>query len=784
VANATVELQTLLPGLKAGESGAYRELVRCMGEPLSRYALKITGDSAAAQDVVQDAFVRIYKGRRKLDDQLELRGLCFRTVRNLARNHVRDRSLRRRREQEGTVQCNHADPGLASLARDAWELVKGLPPTLREVIELRFTFGLSRSEIAATLEIPEGTVATRQKGALETLREQLQSRALAPVTLPAVAELLAVPQSTTPFPVPQMEELVMNAIRNARLKLATLVATAVAAALLLCISGTLALASALEPAQPGLNPVAAHSQPPQSPARSKPIPGGTQAQAARPENEAVPAQDQPGDLSAAAVPDTGPAEAPNPVGTDSPDAPPNAASPDSAPVQPAPLERAPFFASEPTLRAVCGEEYAYLVLTGGNPEPSLRADGAPAWLTLTGNLLRGTPAAMDAGSSAVITLIAGNGVGRDAVQRFELFVHSAPQITSTPGTDAAVGSAYTYKVTVKAEPKATLRLENAPSWLSLTGNVVSGTPAQGDAGEANDIKLVADNGVKPEAVQVWTILVKSPPQFDSAPVEKVTVGKLYTYELKVSGTPKPQLDAPRLPDWLELKDGKLVGTPRIADLGETKKITITAENGLKPDAKQSFKIEVVDDPAYVELPWTVDDMKDYFKVGLKWKLVGSETHTDSFGGMAMTHASADYACEVTAVDKDGFTVKIDEDTAISASTTGVKRTTASSTQTIKWTAALEFARRGMPGPISAKSTRTTATESISISGKSYKCTVLTWDEPVVDGDPGDTVMVYFCADVPIGPLQIVRFNRVGKVGVHVSTAKFTQTLASLTVPKK
>ena len=148
--------------------------------------------------------------------------------------------------------------GLTKLAEDAWELVRQLPADLKEVIELRFVYGLSRAEIADTLELPEGTVATRQRGALASLKEKLPiSMAPAGLISTELSRTIEIGGKTSaPCPPPpqnvlNMEKHVMNRIRRAKLRTAVLTASVVAVTLLVVSLGASTVVAALYTQQPG-----------------------------------------------------------------------------------------------------------------------------------------------------------------------------------------------------------------------------------------------------------------------------------------------------------------------------------------------------------------------------------------------------------------------------------------------------------------------------------------------------------------------------------------------------
>jgi len=94
--------------------------------------------------------------------------------------------------------------------------------------------------------------------------------------------------------------------------------------------------------------------------------------------------------------------------------------------------------STPPTNASVGELYEYSVVTSGTPTPSVNASGLPAWLSLSGSRLSGTPADSDLGTTGTITITASNGVQPAATQNFQITVVRAPSgpklSLSGPGT--------------------------------------------------------------------------------------------------------------------------------------------------------------------------------------------------------------------------------------------------------------------------------------------------------------------------------------------------------------
>jgi RNA polymerase sigma-70 factor (ECF subfamily) len=134
---------------------------------------RILWDKAECQDVVQDAFLRCWRSRSRINaDGLE--PVLFRTALNLASN--RRRSLRLWRFV-GVADLPDAMPVRgdcdAVLPRSVDTAIRELPDNLRRVLLLTEIAGMSYAEVAATLGIREGTVGSRRTRAVELLREAL-----------------------------------------------------------------------------------------------------------------------------------------------------------------------------------------------------------------------------------------------------------------------------------------------------------------------------------------------------------------------------------------------------------------------------------------------------------------------------------------------------------------------------------------------------------------------------------------------------------------------------------
>jgi RNA polymerase sigma-70 factor (sigma-E family) len=152
---------------------AFAEFVRTRGPALHRYGYLLTGNAHDADDLVQDALIRLRGAWSRVDRTDDPSGYVRTTMTRL---HV---SAWRRKRREWPVESvpeeTRDDAGLDRVDRagmdDAiWAALKGLPPRQRAVIVLRFYERLTDAEIATMLGISRGTIRSQASRALDKLR--------------------------------------------------------------------------------------------------------------------------------------------------------------------------------------------------------------------------------------------------------------------------------------------------------------------------------------------------------------------------------------------------------------------------------------------------------------------------------------------------------------------------------------------------------------------------------------------------------------------------------------
>jgi RNA polymerase sigma-70 factor (ECF subfamily) len=177
----------LVASLAAGEVEALRTLYQRYGALCYSLAVRILGDPGRAEDVVQDAFIRLWTHANSYDSARgSLRTWLLTAVRHRAIDYLRGRPGRERQEVEiGPELPAHgvgSDPWrdvAESLERQAVrQALASLPPDQRQVVELAYYGGYTQREIAEIVSVPLGTIKGRTRLALEKLSSYLLGRGL------------------------------------------------------------------------------------------------------------------------------------------------------------------------------------------------------------------------------------------------------------------------------------------------------------------------------------------------------------------------------------------------------------------------------------------------------------------------------------------------------------------------------------------------------------------------------------------------------------------------------
>jgi RNA polymerase sigma-70 factor (ECF subfamily) len=160
-----------------GNDGVFSDLFRSNCSDVFWAACRILGDRAAAEDVVQETFLRLYRMRSRVDPTRPLRPLLLKIASNCAVD-----MLRRRRPEEDWEEQIHSGRGAEPVQTaigdgQGHEVIAdelgNLPSQYRVVLILRYGHDLSYKELASVLDVSVGAVTQRLRRAKELLRKRL-----------------------------------------------------------------------------------------------------------------------------------------------------------------------------------------------------------------------------------------------------------------------------------------------------------------------------------------------------------------------------------------------------------------------------------------------------------------------------------------------------------------------------------------------------------------------------------------------------------------------------------
>jgi RNA polymerase sigma-70 factor (sigma-E family) len=150
------------------------ELYRGHALRLTRMALLLVGDRPSAEDVVQEAFIGLFRGLGRLSDPDRAVAYLRASVLNGCRSVLRSRKRARLRKvtHEPAVWSAEAAALDGEDRREVLQAIAVLPRRQQEVLVLRYFLDLTDNEIAADLGISRGTVASTASRALASLAAQ------------------------------------------------------------------------------------------------------------------------------------------------------------------------------------------------------------------------------------------------------------------------------------------------------------------------------------------------------------------------------------------------------------------------------------------------------------------------------------------------------------------------------------------------------------------------------------------------------------------------------------
>ncbi|HUU85971.1 MAG TPA: sigma-70 family RNA polymerase sigma factor [Phycisphaerae bacterium] len=185
--------ERLLADYLADGGNGFEILVRRYSKELYQFVLRFTHNSAAAEDVVQEAFLQVHLSAASFDPSRRFKPWLFTIAANKARDWLRSRS--RRSEVPLDARVGDVEEGSQSFAdllagdelpshhqveaeeqcRAVQQVIEQMPDSLREVLVLAYYHRLPYKDLAEVLDVPLGTVKSRLHAAVGHFARRYQA---------------------------------------------------------------------------------------------------------------------------------------------------------------------------------------------------------------------------------------------------------------------------------------------------------------------------------------------------------------------------------------------------------------------------------------------------------------------------------------------------------------------------------------------------------------------------------------------------------------------------------
>ena len=174
-------LEDLVARGRAGEMAAFEALYQMFRGPVFGLLYRYAQNRVAAEDLLQDVFIKIFRNMANVRDAATFPGWVFRIAVNTAYSHLRQKRVQNEKLVPlGDLEGRLEEPGTEPVERDLQgpleEAIQSLAPRLRSVFVLHDVQGYKHEEIARTLGCAVGTSKSQLFKARIKVRDHLRAR--------------------------------------------------------------------------------------------------------------------------------------------------------------------------------------------------------------------------------------------------------------------------------------------------------------------------------------------------------------------------------------------------------------------------------------------------------------------------------------------------------------------------------------------------------------------------------------------------------------------------------
>lgn len=173
-----LEERALINKIKQGDIKAYETLFHTYYAYLCAFATKVLLNPEAAEEIVQDFFVKLWESRAEITIDTSVKNYLFRSVKNRCLNHIKHEKIKTRHAEKVLSSASQSQTSHqfyeVFLADEIEKSIAALPAKRREIFRLSRQEGLKYREIAERMNLSVKTVEAQMGLAIKHLREKLK----------------------------------------------------------------------------------------------------------------------------------------------------------------------------------------------------------------------------------------------------------------------------------------------------------------------------------------------------------------------------------------------------------------------------------------------------------------------------------------------------------------------------------------------------------------------------------------------------------------------------------
>lgn len=174
----------LFIGISEGDEAAFSACYSAYGRMLMPFLIRLVGSRDAAEEIIQEVFLKVWLHRDRLAEVDNPKSWLFRVAANTGRNWLKKKMIQEQHQlvhQQQSVPQNGSEPEWLDLKR-VTEIVQqtilSFPPQRKRIYQMSREEGLKPAEIAARLELSVSTVKNTLLSAVRTIREKIEEAGL------------------------------------------------------------------------------------------------------------------------------------------------------------------------------------------------------------------------------------------------------------------------------------------------------------------------------------------------------------------------------------------------------------------------------------------------------------------------------------------------------------------------------------------------------------------------------------------------------------------------------